>query len=96
MEAATIDVLNDSEPWNFDTIVDTISSPIESQEGWILSSSNIPPSDLSNVLIELIDPELQDTLPSSTLCPLVTTDLVEDTPNTISVLRPGYIESTVV
>ena len=92
MEATSID---DSEPWNFDTIIDTISSPIESQEGWILSSSNIPLLDLSSVPIELIDPELQDTLPS-TPCPPATDDSVEDTPKTISAPRLRYIESMVV
>jgi hypothetical protein len=91
LEAATVDVLNDSEPWNFDTIADAISSLIKSQEGWILSSLNIPLSDLSGVLIELIDPELQDALPSST----PTADSVKNTPNTISAPRPGHIESTV-
>jgi hypothetical protein len=94
-EAATVDLLDDSEPWNFDAIVDTISSHIEPQEDWILSSPNVPPSDPSRVPMELIDPELQDTLPSFTPSPPATADSVEDAPKTISTPRPGHMESTV-
>ncbi|PVH69468.1 hypothetical protein DL98DRAFT_598639 [Cadophora sp. DSE1049] len=47
---ATVDLLDNSEPWNFGAIVDAISSPIEPQEDWILSSPNVP--------MELIDQEL--------------------------------------
>jgi hypothetical protein len=72
-------------------ITDTISSLIKSQEGWILSSPNIPPLDLFGVLIKLINPELQDALSSST----PTADSVKDAPNTISAPRPGHMESTV-
>jgi Chromo (CHRromatin Organisation MOdifier) domain len=93
-EAATVDLLEDSEPWNFDAIADAISSPIESQEGWILASPNIPPSDLSSVPMELIDPELQDALPSPP-SPPVTADSVQDADGTTPTPRPGHIESTV-
>jgi hypothetical protein len=44
LETATVDLLGDSEPWNFDAIADAISSPVESQEDWILSGPETPPS----------------------------------------------------
>jgi hypothetical protein len=95
LEAANVDVLGDSEPWNFDAITDAIPSPIEPQEDWILSSPIVPPSDPSRVPMELIDPELQGTLPSFTPSPPATADSVEDAPKTISTPRPGHMESTV-
>ncbi|KAI9739317.1 MAG: hypothetical protein M1834_007530 [Cirrosporium novae-zelandiae] len=95
LEVATVDLFGDSEPWNFDAIADAISSPIESQEDWILSSPNIPPSNLSSVPMKLINPGLQDALPSSTPSPPATTDSVEDALETIPTHRPGHIESTV-
>ena len=44
LEAATVGLLGDSEPWNFDAIADAISSLIESQEDWILSGPDTPSS----------------------------------------------------
>jgi hypothetical protein len=58
LEAATVDPLSDSEPWNFDMIADTISSPIKSQEDWILSGPKTPSLYLSSILMELVNLEL--------------------------------------
>jgi len=58
LEAATVDLLGYSEPWNFDAIADAISSPIKSQEDWILSGPETPLPYLSSIPMELVDPEL--------------------------------------
>ncbi|KAG9231523.1 hypothetical protein BJ875DRAFT_498260 [Amylocarpus encephaloides] len=96
LEAATVDLLSDSESWNFDAIADTISSPIESQEDWVLSGPDTPLSYLSSIPIELVDPELRDTLPSSTSSLPATADSVEDAHGSIPTTTPGHIESTVI
>src|SRR5580700_724785 len=75
-------------------MANAVSSPIESQEGWILPSPNIPTSDLSSIPMELIDPELQDPLPSSTPSSPATADEVEDAAGTILTPRPRHVEST--
>ena len=82
LEPATVNPLGNSEPWNFDAIADAISSPISSpissqEEDWILSSPDTPPSYLSSIPMELVNPELRDALPSSTLSLPVTADSVE-------------------
>ncbi|KAH6670215.1 hypothetical protein B0J14DRAFT_703182 [Halenospora varia] len=84
-EAATVDLPDNSKPWNFDAIAGAFSSLIKSQEDRILSS----------VPMELIDPELQDALPSSTSSPQATASSVEDAPKTILTPKPGLIESIV-
>ena len=94
-EAATVDLLNDSNPWNFDAIADAISSPIESQEDWILSGPETPPSYLSSIPMELVDPELLDALPSSTSSLPAIADSVEDAHRSIPTTTPGHIESSV-
>jgi hypothetical protein len=96
LEAATVDLLGDSEPWNFDAIADAISSPIESQEDWILSGSNTPLSYLSNIPMELVDPELRDALSSSTSSLPATADSVGDAHGSIPTTTPGHIESSVI
>ncbi|TAQ83756.1 hypothetical protein B7494_g7916 [Chlorociboria aeruginascens] len=96
LEAATVDLLGDSEPWNFDAIADAISSPIESQEDWILSGPDTPPSYLSSIPMELVDPELRDALPSSTSSLPATADSVEDAHGSIPITTPGRIESSVI
>jgi hypothetical protein len=62
LEAATVELLGDAEPWN----LDAISSPLESQEDRILSGPGTAPSYLSSIPMELVDPQLRDTLDSST------------------------------
>jgi hypothetical protein len=96
LEAATVDLLGDSEPWNFDAIADAISSPISSQEDWVLSGPDTPPSYLSSIPMELVDPELRDALPSSTSSLPATADSVEDAHGSIPTTTPGHIESTVI
>jgi hypothetical protein len=96
LEAATVDLLGDSEPWNFDAIADAISSPIESEEDWILSGPETPPSYLSSIPMELVDPELRDTLPSSTSSLPATANSVEDAHGSIPTTTPGHTESTVI
>jgi len=95
-EAATVDLLSDSDPWNFDAIAYAMSSPIESQEDWILSGSDTPPSYPSSIPMELVDPELRDALPSSTSSLPATADSVEDAHGSIPTTTPGHIESTVI
>ena len=46
--------------------------------------------------MELIDPELQDALPSSTLSLLVTAGSVEDAHGSIPITTLGHIESSVI
>jgi hypothetical protein len=96
LEAATVDLLGDSEPWNFDAIADAISSPIESQEDWILSGPETPPSYLSSIPMELVDPELRDALPSSISSLPAIADSVEDAHESIPTTTPGHIESSVI
>ena len=95
-EAATVDLLGDSEPWNFDAIADAMSSPIESQEDWVLSSPDTPPLYPSSIPIELVDPELRDALPSSTSTLPVTADSVEDAHGSIPTTTPGRLKSWVI
>jgi hypothetical protein len=96
LEAATVDLLGDSEPWNFDAIADAISSPIESQEDWILSGPDTHPSYLSSIPMELVDPELRDALPSSTSSLPAIADSVEVAHGSIPTTIPGHIESSVI
>ncbi|KAF2793861.1 hypothetical protein K505DRAFT_35030 [Melanomma pulvis-pyrius CBS 109.77] len=96
LEAATIDLLGDSEPWNFDAIADAISSSIESQEDWNLFGPETPPSYLTSILMELVDPELRDALPSSTSSLLAIADSVEDAHGSIPATTLGCIESSVI
>jgi len=65
------------------------------QEDWILSGFDIPPSHLSSVPMELVDPELQDPLLSSTSNLPATTDSVEDAHGDILTTRLRHIENTV-
>ena len=76
-------------------IIDTISSLIKSQEDCIISGLNTLLY-LSSILIELINLELRDTLPSSILNLLITADLVEDIYRSILITILGYIESLVI
>jgi hypothetical protein len=96
LEAATVGLLGDSEPWNFEAIADAISSPVESQEDWILSGPDTPPSYLSSIPMELVDPELRDALPSSTSSLPATANSVEDAHRSIPTTTPGHIESSVI
>jgi hypothetical protein len=96
LEAANVDLLGDSESWNFDATADTISSPIESQEDWTLSGPEIPLSYLSRTPMELVDPELRDALLSSTSSLPATVDSVEDTHGSVPTTIPGHIESSVI
>lgn len=95
-EAATVDLHGDSEPWNFDTIADTISSPIESHEDWMLSGPDTAPSYPSSIPMDLVDPELRDALPSSTSSPPGIAGLVEDAHGSIVKTTPGHRESSVI
>ena len=61
-----------------------------------MSSHNIPLSNLSSVPIELIDPELRDTLSSFILSILATADSVKDAHESIPTTILGYIESSVI
>ena len=95
-EAATVDHHGDSEPWNFDTIADTISSPISSQEDWMLSGPDTPPSYPSSIPMDLVDPELRNALPSSTSSPPAFASSVEDVHGSIPTTTPGHRESSVI
>jgi len=95
-EAATVDLHGDSEPWNFDTIADTISPPIESQEDWMLSDPDTAPSYPSSIPMELVDPELRDAPPSSTSSPPGIAGLVQDTHGSIVKTTPGHRETSVI
>ncbi|PVH67771.1 hypothetical protein DL98DRAFT_523142, partial [Cadophora sp. DSE1049] len=94
-EAATVDLLGASDPWNFDAIAYAMSSPIESQEDWILSGPDTPPSYPSSIPMELVDPELRDALSSSTSSLPATADSVEDAHGSIPTTLPGRLESSV-
>jgi Chromo (CHRromatin Organisation MOdifier) domain len=92
----TDDLFGDAKSWNFDANADTISSPIEPfQEDWILCGSGTTPlSYLSSVPMELVDPQLQDALPSSTPGLPATTDSVEDAHRSIPTAGLGHIENS--
>ncbi|XTI82193.1 hypothetical protein V2W45_1463751 [Cenococcum geophilum] len=77
LEATTVDLLSDSEPWNFNAITDAIFSPVD-------------------ILMDLVDPELRDALPSSILSLLTIADLVEDAHRSIPITTPGHIERSVI
>jgi hypothetical protein len=95
-EATTVELFGDAKPWNLDANADTISSLLSSrEEDWSLSGPDTPLSHLSSVPRELVDPALQDALPSSASSLLASTDSVEDAHGSIPTTRPGHIESTV-
>jgi hypothetical protein len=94
-EAAIVN-LGNSKPWNFNAIIYAISSPIKSQEDWILSGPDTPLLYPSSIPIELVDPELRDILPSSISNLLITADSVKDTYGSIPITIPGYLESSVI
>jgi hypothetical protein len=96
LEAATVDLLGDSEPWNFDAIADAISSPVESQEDWMLSGPDTPLLYLSSIPMELVNPELRDALPSPTSSLLTIANLVEDAYRSIPTTTPGRLASLVI
>jgi hypothetical protein len=95
-EATTVELFADAKPWNLNANADDISSLISSlEEDWSLSGPDTPPSYLSSVPMELVDPALQDALSSSASSPPATTDSVEDAHGSTPTIRPGHIESTV-
>jgi hypothetical protein len=72
-----------------------MSSPIESQEEWILSGPDTPPSYPSSIPMELVDPELRDALPFTSSLP-ATADSVEDAHGSIPTTTPGRLASLVI
>jgi hypothetical protein len=97
LEAATVDPFGDAEPWNVDAIADAVSSPISSlEEHRSLSGPDTPPSYLSNIPIEAVDPELRDVHPFSISSLPATADSVEDAYGSIPTITPGHVESPVM
>jgi hypothetical protein len=96
LEITTINLLDNSESWNFNVITNTIFSPISFQEDWILSGPDTSLLYLTSILIELINPEFRNTLPSSISSLLVIANSVEDTHGSIPIIILVYIESSII
>jgi hypothetical protein len=97
LEAATVDPFGDAEPWNVDAIADAVSSPISSlEEHRSLSGPDTPPSYLSNIPIEAVDPELRDVHPFSISSLPATADSIEDAYGSIPTITPRHVESPVI